>query len=90
MSLIVCSTKCDQCLFSKNKIVSDERKKEILEDCQKTGKFFVCHKASIKGKEAVCAGFEKYKHNTNPQLQLAKRLPAVFGQFIKRVNPEEL
>lgn len=48
---------CNQCLFSPNKIVSDERKAEIIEECLKRDSFFVCHKASLIDEVACCAGF---------------------------------
>ena len=40
---------CDQCLFGKNKIISNERRKEILGECRKNDSYFVCHKS-----ESVC------------------------------------
>ena len=57
---------CGQCLFSKNKIVSDERKAEILSDCKENNNHFECHKATIAGKKATCHAF--YKKHTNPVL----------------------
>lgn len=51
-------TRCAECLFSKNRIVSPERADEIIEDCSKTNSFFVCHKATIQGEEDVmCKGY---------------------------------
>lgn len=55
---------CGQCLFSKNKIVSDDRKAEILKDCKENNNHFECHKATIAGKKATCHAF--YKQKTNP------------------------
>lgn len=57
---------CKQCLFSKNKIVSDARKDEILADCEKNNNHFECHKATIVGKHATCHAF--YKQRTNPAI----------------------
>lgn len=37
----VCSKPCDQCLFSKKKIVGDERAEEILEACEKENTHFM-------------------------------------------------
>lgn len=54
---------CNQCLFSKNKIVSDERKAELLEDCKINNNHFQCHKSTIAGTHATCHGF--YKQCTN-------------------------
>lgn len=47
----VCSHRCDQCLFSPNKIVSNARKREIIKECLLSGAYFICHKATIAGEE---------------------------------------
>jgi hypothetical protein len=57
---------CDQCLFSKDKIVSDLRKAELLKDCKENNNNFICHKATIAGKEVVCHAF--YKTVSNPAI----------------------
>lgn len=49
--------RCNECLFSKNKIVSDQRKTEILRRCHTKKKHFVCHKASIEHRDIECRGF---------------------------------
>ena len=90
-NLKVCSHKCDECLFSKDKIVSNERKEEILEGCQREEKYFVCHKSTIKGEEVVCAGFAASKYNTSSALQVAQRLEKMTGKsFINYVDPEDI
>lgn len=63
---------CGQCLFSKNKIVSDERKEQILSDCTRNDTHFICHKASIEGKDIVCAAF--YKQYSTNMLRISERL----------------
>lgn len=60
---IVQKRMCNQCLFTKNKIVSDERKAGLLDDCKKNNNHFECHKATIAGKHATCHAF--YKQCTN-------------------------
>jgi hypothetical protein len=59
---------CNQCLFSKNKIVSDEVKAEIVADCLKTDKPFVCHKTN----GIICKGFD-LRYQSQAQ-RMAKRL----------------
>jgi hypothetical protein len=81
--LKVCENKCDQCLFSKNRIVSKERMVSILRDCQKKDTHFVCHKATIAEQEVVCAGF--YETQTSQMIRIAGRL-----NMIKFVNPENI
>ena len=63
---------CGQCLFSKNKIVSDTRKKNILSDCQRDDSHFVCHKATIEDKDVVCRGF--YETKTSNMIRISQRL----------------
>lgn len=48
---------CKNCLFSKDRIVSQERANEIINDCVTQGKFFICHKASMNGKDTACNRF---------------------------------
>ncbi len=67
MSLEIVQRKCcNQCLFSKNKIVSDSRKTEILKHCKDNNNHFQCHKATIKGVNGTCKGF--YDKCTNRSL----------------------
>lgn len=51
--LQVCRSQCNQCLFGPNKIVSDQRKREILADCRASDAHFECHKHD----GVVCGGF---------------------------------
>jgi hypothetical protein len=51
--------RCNQCLFSKNKIVSDKRRKQLIQDCAKTDNHFICHKGTLRGVEVCCAGFHE-------------------------------
>jgi hypothetical protein len=48
---------CKNCLFSKDRIVSEERANEIINDCVTNQKFFICHKASMKGENTACNRF---------------------------------
>lgn len=63
---------CGQCLFSKNKIVSDERKENLLSDIKREDTHFICHKASIEGKDHVCRGF--YDKKTSNMIRISQRL----------------
>lgn len=59
----VCKKKCDQCLFTPNRIVSKGRKREVLKDTEKKNTFFVCH----KHKDIACRGWAEWyaaKNNT--------------------------
>lgn len=57
LKVYMTSRRCDQCLFSKNKIVDNKRRREILKDCKESDKHFECHKGTIKGRKVMCKGF---------------------------------
>ncbi len=54
--LRVAEKRCDECLFTKNKIVSDSRKAEVLTKCRESQTYFICHKSN-GGPAVVCRGF---------------------------------
>lgn len=86
----VCSKSCDQCLFTKNKIVPDERKKEILDECEREQTHFICHKGSIIGENIVCNGF--FRNRSTPYLELMKetgRIEYVDPAKLSVLSPEE-
>lgn len=71
----VCDKPCDQCLFSKDRIVSAARMKQILKDCRESDSHFICHKATIAGKDVCCRGF--YDTQTSQGIRIAQRLRMV-------------
>lgn len=75
----VTDEKCDQCLFSEQKIVSDSRRKDILATCKANDTHFICHKASIAGTAICCKGF--YDTQTSNLIRTMERL-----QYIKFVE----
>lgn len=84
MPLKVCEHQCDQCLFSKNRIVSAQRMKQILKDCEKKDDHFLCHKGTIVGIDVVCRGF--YENKTSKVIRFLKWL----GLSPDFVNPDTL
>lgn len=52
----VLAERCGECLYGRNKIVPDQRRKEILRKIERTDGHFICHKASIAGVRAACHG----------------------------------
>ncbi len=82
--MLVQKEKCNQCLFSDNRIVTVARMKEILNDCSARDTFFVCHKSTVKNDNWVCCkGFwDKFKHNFNLG-RIAQRLNFVREVTIK-------
>jgi hypothetical protein len=67
-TLRVMKKRCDQCLFSKRRIVSAERKAEVLADCERKDRHFECHKATINGIAAGCRGFYDARPSTAQQV----------------------
>ncbi len=63
---------CDQCLFTKNKIVSERRKVELLDEIKKEDTHFICHKATIENQDHVCRGF--YASKTSNLIRVSQRL----------------
>ncbi len=80
----VCRERCDECLFSPDKIVSQNRKNGIIRDCLANDQFFVCHKHSVEdseggptGEQVCCRGwFDSYGMETNI-IRIASRLHAI-------------
>lgn len=73
--LLVCEKRCDQCLFTSAKIVSDRRRVAVLRECEKKGTYFLCHKSTIAGRAVVCRGF--FETQPNMACQVADRLGLV-------------
>lgn len=79
--LLVCEKRCNQCLFSKAKVVGDTRKEDILAGTRKSGKYFICHK-SASGQPVVCRGF--YDEEPSRACTTARVL-----DIVRFVNPED-
>lgn len=83
----VMSRCCQNCLFSPNKLVSDERKADILQQCEHQETFFVCHEASKRGQEICCrAFFELYKDQL-PWLRAVQFYENRFPGLLRFVDP---
>jgi hypothetical protein len=76
--MFVQKEKCDQCLFTKNRIVTAKRMKAIIKDCQVKDTFFICHKGTQIGSDDLCCrGFwDHYKNQFNLG-RIAQRLKVV-------------
>lgn len=72
--LDVMKDKCNECLFSESRIVRPGRMADIISECRKKQKYFICHKASMIGsrKEPMCRGF--YDTQDTQLIQVATRL----------------
>jgi hypothetical protein len=54
--LLLASSRCDQCLTTRGRIVSGARAADIVRDCRRRRVHFVCHKGSLAGLNVHCAG----------------------------------
>lgn len=74
--MLVYKKPCENCLFSENKLVCEERKKEILKKCEKKDMHFICHKSSFSkvGAKDVCCNlfYKKYKNISKKIMFLEK------------------
>lgn len=80
--LAIAQSPCDQCLFSKNRIVSKERFKEIVKDCLHGDDHFLCHKGTLEGIKIVCNGF--YTRYDSKSIRIAEALR--FTEFVDVMN----
>ncbi|MDB5973526.1 MAG: hypothetical protein JWR07_286, partial [Nevskia sp.] len=53
----ICEKRCDQCLFSEQRIVSKKRMADIVKECRRADNHFQCHKHSINNRDVMCRGF---------------------------------
>lgn len=74
------SKRCDQCLLSDNKIVSDKRRNEVLRECVKNDTHFICHKHH----DVCCRGFYDQDPGASNLMRIAGRLGCV--QFVETDN----
>lgn len=87
--LRLAARRCDQCLTTRNRIVSGDRAAEIVSDCRRTGNHFVCHKGSIAGEIVHCRGVHDIlirDFGGSTAYQFATRI----GVPIVEVDPEDL
>ncbi len=55
----VVAERCNECLFGPNKIVDDERRRDVLNTCKEKHVHFVCHKFTQlpENRDVCCHGF---------------------------------
>ena len=80
--LKVFNNPCNNCLFSKNRLVSPARFKEIIEECKREQNFFVCHVATLQQKEIACNAFYNKMGDVSQLIRLAKLLDTI--EFVEQ------
>jgi hypothetical protein len=79
----VCAERCDQCLFSKQAIVDNARRRQVLADCARRDTHFVCHKHGVgddeelHGEDVCCRGFYDRDPMATNLMRIAARLGVV-------------
>ena len=75
----VMARRCRECLYGPDKIVPNSRRAEILRKLHREDRHFICHKASIAGREVRCHGdYEQRPHARCDRLAAALGLKPVF------------
>jgi hypothetical protein len=74
--------------MSKDRIVSQKRARDLLNEIAEKQSYFVCHKASIKDEEIVCKTFFDKLGHQSQMIRIAERLNAV--RFVEQENNEKL
>lgn len=83
--LLVAHKRCNECLFTNNRVVRPGRREDILAICKKHDSSFVCHKATLKDRAVVCRGF--FEETPSTICQIAGRLGWV--KFVDPATGEE-
>jgi hypothetical protein len=52
----VMKERCAECLYGPDKIVSNARRKQLLNELECKDSHFICHKATMVGKDVCCRG----------------------------------
>jgi hypothetical protein len=78
---------CRECLFTPNRLVSEERKNQLIEESKDS--FFICHEGTQRGQTICCRNFyERYK-DISQGLKMAQFLNMLHPGMIQFVEPEE-
>ena len=79
----VMSRKCDQCLMTKDRIVSGRRAAQLVEECRRKDQSFLCHKGTMEGRKIACRGH--FDTGVGQFSRIAERL----GMIVE-IDPETL
>lgn len=85
-TLKLASRRCDECLFSGDRLVSNRRASRIIRSCVADDVHFVCHKGSFVGQNLHCRGF--YDQYKSAAVRYAEAHPDVVS--IVEIDPHSL
>lgn len=77
--LLLSAEKCNQCLCTRNRIVSGQRAAQIIRECRRDNRHFVCHKAD--GEIVHCRGVHDILGGS-----IAYRLAKALGIMVRQVR----
>ena len=90
--------RCNECLFSDARIVTDAGKDDVLNQCWRTDTHFICHKATIANMQGVlteeesnvcCRGFYDFDPYATLFMRLAHELNAVVFVDVPEVKEDK-
>lgn len=84
----VYESSCKNCLLSKDRIVSPVRAKQIIQGCIKNQSHFICHKASIDGKDVCCKTFFDKFGQYSQLIRIMERIGGI--KFVPQPDSEKL
>lgn len=80
---------CNNCLLSKDRIVSPQRAKQIVKDCIENQTHFICHKATMNGAQnIVCKKYFDTLGQNSQLIRIAQRLNMI--QMVEQTDAEKL
>ena len=71
----VANKQCENCLLGPNALVSPEAVRQHLKTCREKDCHFICHKASMEGKDICCRGF--YDTQTSNLIRVMQRIGGI-------------
>lgn len=74
--------------MSPDAIVSSKARKDIIDKTVKTQSYFICHKASIEGKDVCCKTFYDTLGYKSQLVRIAQRLNCV--EFVEQTDSDKL
>lgn len=83
----VMAERCNECLFSPERIVSGRRYKQIIDGCLEEDKYFICHKATLAGQDVCCRAFFDTFGNDITLSRVAKMFKVV--EFVEEASLQE-
>lgn len=88
MGLKVYKECCGNCLLSPDAIVSNKRRKEIIQSCVQDQIHFICHKASMNNEDVCCKSFFDKLGHQSQMIRIAERMNMI--EYVEQPCKEKL